>query len=236
MALLAIHDVDVFYGQIQALQGVSLTVGANEIVALIGANSAGKTTLIRTISGLLQPSAGQIVFDGRSLARVAPHEIVEAGIVQIPEGRRLFPFISVEENLMVGAYNQRARMKLTETMKSVLELFPKLAERRGQLARTLSGGEQQMLAIARGLMARPRLLMFDEPSLGLAPMLVKEVFNIIPQVRAQNIPVLLVEQNVNHSLKICDRGYVLENGKVVMEGTGQELLNNPQIKKAYLGM
>ncbi len=236
MALLAIHDLDVFYGQVQALQGVSLEVGANEIVALVGANSAGKTTLIRTISGLLQPRAGQILFADRPLAGVAPHEIVEAGIVQIPEGRRLFPFITVEENLMIGAYNRRARHRLAETLEEVLAVFPRLAERRRQLARTLSGGEQQMLAIARGLMARPRLLMFDEPSLGLAPLLVKEVFNIIPQVRAQNIPVLLVEQNVNHSLKLCDRGYVLENGRVVMEGTGRELLNNPQIKKAYLGM
>ena len=236
MALLAVDDVDVFYGQVQALHGVSLTVGADEIVALIGANSAGKTTLIRTISGLIRPSAGRITFGDRSLDALEPHEIVETGVVQIPEGRRLFPFITVEENLLVGAYNSHARERMAETLDEVMTLFPRLAERRRQLARTLSGGEQQMLAIARGLMSRPKLMMFDEPSLGLAPLLVKEVFNIIPRIRAQNIPVLLVEQNVNHSLRLCDRGYVLENGRVAMEGTGQELLGNPDIKKAYLGM
>ena len=236
MALFAIRDIDVFYGQVQVLNSVSLTVEAGEIVALVGANSAGKTTLMRTISGLLQPTAGEILFEDRPVTGLAPHEIVEAGIVQIPEGRRLFPFITVEENLMVGAYNRRARPRLAETLEEVLALFPRLAERRKQLARTLSGGEQQMLAIARGLMARPRLLMFDEPSLGLAPLLVKEVFNIITRIRDQNIPVLRVEQNVNHSLNLGDRAYVLENGRVVLEGSGRELLGNPDVKKAYLGM
>ncbi|MEW6266164.1 MAG: ABC transporter ATP-binding protein [Thermodesulfobacteriota bacterium] len=236
MTLLALNDLNVFYGQVQVLRQVSLTVRAGEIIALVGANSSGKSTLIKTISGLIQPSAGSISFAGERMDRLRPHEIVERGIVQIPEGRRLFPFMSVEENLMVGAYNTRAKNNLDQTMAQVLDLFPVLRERRRQLGRTLSGGEQQMLAIARGLMARPKLLMFDEPSLGLAPILVRDIFKIIPQVRAQNIPVLLVEQNVKQSLGICDRGYVLENGRIVLEGAGPELLDNPNIKKAYLGL
>jgi branched-chain amino acid transport system ATP-binding protein len=236
MTLLALSDIDVAYGQVQVLHQVSLTVEANEIIAIVGANSAGKSTLIKTISGLNQPTAGSIQFNGDRIDNLPPHVIVERGVVQIPEGRRLFPFMSVEENLLMGAYNNRAKNSIAQTLNEVLELFPRLKERRTQLGRTLSGGEQQMLAIARGLMAKPKLLMFDEPSLGLAPLLVKEVFRIIPMVREQNIPVLLVEQNVKHSLSICDRGYVLENGRVALAGNGRELLENPNIKKAYLGM
>ena len=235
MSLLEIKNINVFYGQVQVLHDLSLHIDENEIVVIVGANSAGKSTLIRTISGQNQVASGNITFAGKRIENLDSHEIVETGIVQIPEGRRLFPFMTVEENLLVGAYNSRALPDQKQTLEEVLELFPKLAERRTQLARTMSGGEQQMLAIARGLMAKPKLLMFDEPSLGLAPLLVKEVFKIIPKVREQNIPVLLVEQNVKQSLALCDRGYVLENGRVVIKGNGAELLNNKDIKKAYLG-
>ncbi|BBO79900.1 ABC transporter ATP-binding protein [Desulfosarcina ovata subsp. sediminis] len=235
MSLLEINNIDVFYGQVQVLHDLSLSIDDDEIVVIVGANSAGKSTLIRTISGQNPVAAGHIRFGGQAIENRPSHEIVEAGIVQIPEGRRLFPFMTVEENLMLGAYNSRAMPELKQTLQEVLELFPRLAERRHQLARTMSGGEQQMVAIARGLMAKPKLLMFDEPSLGLAPLLVKEVFNIIPKVREQKIPVLLVEQNVKQSLALCDRGYVLENGRMVIQGSGEELLRNKDIKKAYLG-
>lgn len=235
MSLLEINNINVFYGQVQVLHDFSLHIDDNEIVVMVGANSAGKSTLIRTISGQNQVTSGDITFAGKRIENLESHEIVETGIVQIPEGRRLFPFMTVEENLLVGAHNSRALPQRNQTLEEVLELFPRLAERRSQLARTMSGGEQQMLAIARGLMAKPKLLMFDEPSLGLAPLLVKEVFKIIPKVREQNIPVLLVEQNVKHSLGLCDRGYVMENGRVVLRGSGEELLNNKDIKKAYLG-
>ncbi|BBO87205.1 ABC transporter ATP-binding protein [Desulfosarcina ovata] len=235
MSLLEINNIDVFYGQVQVLHDLSLSIDDDEIVVIIGANSAGKSTLIRTLSGQNPVAAGHIRFGGQAIENRPSHEIVEAGIVQIPEGRRLFPFMTVEENLMLGAYNSRAMPELKQTLQEVLELFPRLAERRHQLARTMSGGEQQMVAIARGLMAKPKLLMFDEPSLGLAPLLVKEVFNIIPKVREQKIPVLLVEQNVKQSLALCDRGYVLENGRMVIQGSGEELLRNKDIKKAYLG-
>lgn len=235
MPLLEINNIDVYYGQVQVLHDLSLHIDDNEVVVIVGANSAGKSTLIRTISGQNPVADGTIRFGGQSIENKESHEIVEAGIVQIPEGRRLFPFMTVEENLLMGAYNTRAMSATKQTLEEVYELFPRLAERRDQLARTMSGGEQQMAAIARGLMAKPKLLMFDEPSLGLAPLLVKEVFTIIPKVREQNIPVLLVEQNVKQSLAICDRGYVLENGRVVLKGSGKDLLDNPEIKKAYLG-
>ncbi|GAK60512.1 ABC transporter ATP-binding protein [Candidatus Vecturithrix granuli] len=235
MSLLNIEQINVAYGEVQVLHEISLEVHEQEIVSIVGANSAGKSTLLKTISGLLQMTSGKIEFENQRVDNLPPHDIVERGIIQIPEGRRLFPFLTVQENLEVGAYNSRAASQINQTLQEILELFPILKERKNQLARTLSGGEQQMLAIGRGLMAKPKLLMFDEPSLGLAPLLVKEVFDIIPKVREQGIPVLLVEQNVKHSLSLSDRGYVLENGKIALTGTGQELLENKDIKKAYLG-
>ncbi len=235
MSLFEINNLNAFYGQVQVLHDLSLRVEENEIVTIIGANSAGKSTFIRTISGLIEESTGEITFLGDRIDGLLPHEIVEKGIVQIPEGRKLFPFFTVMENLEIGAHNSRAAKDIKETMEEVLELFPKLEQRSNQLARTLSGGEQQMLAIARGLMAKPKLLMFDEPSLGLAPFLVKNVFEIILKVKEQGIPILLVEQNVKQSLRLSDQGYVLENGKIVLHGSGAELLGNPDIKKAYLG-
>jgi len=236
MSLLKLDKVDVYYGDIQALYNVSIRVEENEVVSIVGANGAGKTTLLKTISGLLQPASGRVEFLGRQINGLPPHEVVEMGIVQIPEGRKLFPFLTVMENLEIGAYNSRATQKVEENLKMVFELFPILEERKTQLARTLSGGEQQMLAIGRGLMADPKLLMLDEPSLGLAPILVQEVFKTIQKIKAQGIPILLVEQNVKHSLDLSDRGYVLENGRIVLEDKGERLLENKDIKKAYLGM
>lgn len=236
MSLLNLNKINGFYGDIQVLYDVSLKVEEGEIVTIVGANGAGKTTLLKIISGLFQPKSGTITFINQRIDNLPSHEIVRKGIVQVPEGRKLFPFLTVLENLEVGAYIPQARKHLKESLKMIFKSFPILSERKNQLARTLSGGEQQMLAIARGLMTKPKLLMLDEPSLGLAPLLVKEVFEIVKTVKQQNIPILLVEQNVKHSLEISNRAYVLENGKIVLEGKGQELLGNEKVKKAYLGM
>lgn len=236
MSLLEVENIDVFYDDVQAVWGVSLHVNEGEVVGIIGANGAGKSTTLNTISGLIKPRTGSIVFREQNVEHLPTEKIVESGIVQIPEARRLFPFMTVQENLEIGAYNRRAQDVKSQTLSEVFDLFPVLQERRNQLARTLSGGEQQMLAVGRGLMAKPVLLMLDEPSLGLAPMLVKAVFDAVRQINEGGTTVLLVEQDVRHSLELSHRGYVLENGRVVMEGKGDELLEDPHIRKAYLGV
>jgi branched-chain amino acid transport system ATP-binding protein len=234
--MLRIEGIDVFYGEVQALWDVSFEVGAGEIVTLVGSNGAGKTTALKTISGLLTPRGGAIYFNDTRLDAVAAYRVVELGIAHIPEGRRLWPGMSVLETLELGAYTPRARAEKKHTLEWVLTIFPRLAERISQGAHTLSGGEQQMLAIARGLLSRPTLLMLDEPSLGLAPLLVEQVFQVVQEINRQGVTVLLVEQNVHHALAIAQRGYILETGKVVKAGRGEDLLNDPQIKSAYLGL
>ncbi len=236
MALLELKGVDVFYGRVQALHGVSLSLGEREIVALIGSNGAGKTTTLRTISGLMRPSRGSILFDGRELTTVGAHRIVSLGICHSPEGRRLFPRLSVLDNLNMGAYTRKDRDAVAKDLARVYELFPRLKERQTQLAGTLSGGEQQMLAIGRALMARPKVLMLDEPSLGLAPILVQLIFQVLQDINAHGTPILLVEQNATKALEIAHRGYVLETGNIVQTGTGTELLGSPDVQRAYLGM
>jgi branched-chain amino acid transport system ATP-binding protein len=236
VALLEISGIDVFYGRVQALRGLSINVDAGEIVALIGSNGAGKTTTLRTISGLMHPAAGRISFDGRDLTQVKAHEVVRAGICQSPEGRRLFPRMVVLDNLMMGTYARKDRTDIAGDIARVYELFPRLKERSKQLAGTLSGGEQQMLAIGRALMARPKLLMLDEPSLGLAPILVETIFRVCTEINAQGVPILLVEQNASQALEIAHRAYVLETGSIVQTGTGKELLSSPDVQRAYLGM
>lgn len=234
--MLEINNVDTFYGKAQALFGVTLRVNEAEIVALIGSNGAGKTTLLNTISGLLRPAAGSLIFRGQRIDGLAPHSIVKLGISHIPEGRRLFPDMTVRENLEMGAYLHNAWKGKEETLKQVFQLLPRLKERQKQLARTLSGGEQQMLAMGRGLMSRPKLCMFDEPSYGLSPKLVLDVFEIVKSLRAQGITILLIEQNVRHSLETADRAYVLENGQVVLEGPCHQCLESEHVRKAYLGL
>jgi branched-chain amino acid transport system ATP-binding protein len=236
VALLEISGIDVFYGRVQALRALSINVDAGEIVALIGSNGAGKTTTLRTISGLMHPAAGRISFDGRDLTQVKAHEVVRAGICQSPEGRRLFPRMVVLDNLMMGTYARKDRTDIAGDIARVYELFPRLKERSRQLAGTLSGGEQQMLAIGRALMARPKLLMLDEPSLGLAPILVETIFRVCIEINAQGVPILLVEQNASQALEIAHRAYVLETGSIVQTGTGKELLSSPDVQRAYLGM
>ncbi|TMI79385.1 MAG: ABC transporter ATP-binding protein [Bacillati bacterium ANGP1] len=234
--MLEVAAIVAAYGEVRALWDVSLRVDEGEVVTLLGANGAGKTTTMRVLSGLLRPLAGSVTFAGERIYRLAPPRIVQAGLIQIPEGRRLWPRMTVLENLELGAYAPHLRARRRETQDWVFSLFPRLAERRRQLAGTLSGGEQQMLAIGRGLMSRPRLLMLDEPSLGLAPILVREVFNIISQINARGVTVLLVEQNVRQALEIAHRGYVLETGRVVRSGSARDLLEDPEIKRAYLGL
>jgi branched-chain amino acid transport system ATP-binding protein len=234
--MLEIHNLNTFYGKVQALWDISLKIDEAEIVALVGANAAGKSTLLNTISGLIHPTSGSVTFQDKELVGLPPHVIAELGISHIPEGRKLFPDMSVRENLELGAYAQHAWKQRGETIKQVYELFPLLKEREGQLARTLSGGEQQMLAMGRGLMSGPTLCMFDEPSSGLAPLLVLEVFEVIKRLHKQGITVLVVEQNVRHTLELANRAYVLENGRLTMEGTGKSLLASEHVKKAYLGL
>ncbi|RLE51214.1 MAG: ABC transporter ATP-binding protein [Candidatus Methanomethylicota archaeon] len=234
--MLVVDRINVFYGDLQALWDVSLKVEKGEILALVGSNGAGKTTTLNTISGILKPRSGKIEFMGKRIDGMPPHKIVELGIAQVPEGRQLFPEMTVLENLEMGAYTKRAREKFYDTLEWVYQLFPILKERKNQLAGTLSGGEQQMLAIARALMSRPQLLMLDEPSLGLAPKLVLLVFEMIHKINEEGVTILLVEQNVRHALSIAHRGYVIETGKIVLEGSGQELLENEYVKKAFLGM
>ncbi len=234
--MLEVKNINVFYGDLQVIWGVSFNVKKGEIVCLIGANGAGKSTILKTISGLLRPNPGEIIFDGHRIHEIKPFRLVELGIVHVPEGRRLFTEMTVEENLDMGSLKGESRHKRAESKEMVFELFPRLKERRYQIAGTLSGGEQQMLAIGRGLMARPRLMMFDEPSLGLAPILVKEIFNVIKKIREEGTTVLIVEQNVKQTLSIADRAYVLENGRIVLEGTGKDMLGNEHVKTAYLGV
>ncbi|MBI3827120.1 MAG: ABC transporter ATP-binding protein [Candidatus Rokubacteria bacterium] len=234
--MLSLHEVDVSYGDLPALRGVSLEVEEGEIVSVVGANGAGKTTMLRTISGLLRPRRGEVRFAGERLDAAACHEVVARGVVQIPEGRKIFPSLTVLENLELGSYVKRARARRRESLEGVLALFPILAERIRQAAGTLSGGQQQMLAIGRALMARPRVLMLDEPSLGLAPLVVREIFRIVAEINRSGTTVLLVEQNTRQALALSRRGYVLENGRVVLVGTGAELLDNDHVKRAYLGM
>jgi len=235
--LLTVEQIDVSYGDLQVLRGVSLAIHRGEIVALVGSNGAGKTTTLRAISGLLRPRHGQIIFEGRRIDLLPPHQIVELGIVQVPEGRRLFPAMSVLENLELGAYNARARSEKNHRLDLVFSLFPRLAERRKQLAGTMSGGEQQMLAIGRALMTAPRLLMLDEPSLGLAPLVTTQILDTIKRLNHEyGTTILLVEQNVAHALAMAHRAYVIENGSIVLEGTGQELARDPAVRRAYLGL
>jgi branched-chain amino acid transport system ATP-binding protein len=233
---LEVTGLEVAYGKITALRGVSLIVGRAEIVTLIGANGAGKSTTVRTLAGLHRPVAGRVVFDGKETTGQAPEEVVRRGLCLAPEGRRIFPRMSVYENLLMGAYTRRDDAEIKSDIDRAFGLFPKLKERTKQLAGTLSGGEQQMLAIGRALMARPKLLMLDEPSLGLAPILVETIFSIIREINSQGTPVLLVEQNAHKALEVAHRGYVLETGVIVQTGTGKELLESPDVQRAYLGM
>ncbi len=234
--LLEVEKIGAAYGEVRALWDVSFSVREGEIVTLLGANGAGKTTTMRVISGVLRPLGGEVRLAGRPIHRLRAPRIVEAGIVQIPEGRRLWPRMTVLENLELGAFSPASRPRRHESLAWVFSLFPRLAERRAQLAGTLSGGEQQMLAIGRGLMSRPHVLMLDEPSLGLAPILVREVFNIIRKINSEGVTVLLVEQNVRQALEVATRGYVLETGRITRSGPAGDLLQDPEIKRAYLGM
>ena len=234
--MLKVSGIDVFYGDLQVLWDVSFEVRDKEILVLVGANGAGKSTTLKTISGLVKPRKGSIEFGGVRLDQLSPDKVIGQGVVHVPEARRLFREMSVEENLIMGSLSPAARMKRTQTMEWVYELFPRMKERRKQAAGTLSGGEQQMCAIGRGLMALPKILMFDEPSLGLSPILVQEVFEIAKRINKEGVTVMLVEQNVRQTLAMCDRAYVLENGRVVLQGTGNELSNDPHVKEAYLGI
>ncbi len=236
MSLLALRALDVAYGDLPALTALDLVIEAGEILSVVGANGAGKTTMLRAISGLLRPRAGEILLEGTRLDRLPSHEIVERGVVQVPEGRKIFPSLTVLENLELGSYTRAARPHRRESLERVLGLFPILGERRSQAAGTMSGGQQQMLAIGRALMARPRLLMLDEPSLGLAPIMQDTIFRTLVEINSQGTPILLVEQNANKALQIAHRGYVLETGVIVQEGPGRELLDSEDVRRAYLGM
>lgn len=234
--MLAVKKLHVQYGAIAALQDVSLSIKERQVVSIVGANGAGKTTLINTISGLLRPVSGQITFDDRELHRLEGHVIASMGIAQVPEGRKLFTDMTVHENLLMGSYSSRAKPDRERSLEMVFELFPILKSRSKQLAHTLSGGEQQMLAIGRAVMMRPRLMMFDEPSLGLAPMIVQNIFEVIVRLKAAGMTIMLVEQNVRQSLQISDYAYVLETGRIVLKGTGREVMENDHTRKAYLGI
>jgi branched-chain amino acid transport system ATP-binding protein len=233
--LLNVEDLHVSYGAIRALQGISFHIDEGEIVTLIGANGAGKSTALRTISGLLRPLQGDVRFRERGITRVPAEGIVKLGVVQVPEGRRIFARLTVQENLEMGAFTRRDKQEIAASRERVFTSFPRLKERLGQLGGTLSGGEQQMLAMARALMSHPTLLLLDEPSMGLAPILVEEIFNIIQRINAEGTSILLVEQNAAMALSIANRGYVLETGRIVLEGQARELLENPQVRAAYLG-
>ena len=236
MLLLDLNNVTTKYGDLTAIRNVSLSVEEGHIISIAGSNGAGKTTLLNTISGVLPCSEGTISFAGKEIAQLPPHRIVEEGVIQVPEGRLLFPDMTVLENLELGAFNMRSRKDIPSLLETVYNYFPKLRERERQMAGTLSGGEQQMVAIGRGLMAKPKLLMLDEPSLGLSPLIVKSVFETILKIKSDGITVLLVEQNVLQSLLISDDVYVLENGSIILNGQGKELLNDPRVREAYLGI
>lgn len=234
--MLTVDGLNVFYGDVQVLFDIAIGVNDGEIVSIVGANAAGKSTLLRSLSGLLKKVSGSMVFKGEQLIGKPPYEIVDHGIIHIPEGRRIFPLMSVQENLEMGAYSQRSQAKMDELLKEVYEFFPDLYDHKSQLAGSLSGGEQQMLAIARGLMARPTLLTVDEPSLGLAPMLVEKTFQIIENINKEKVTILLVEQNVFRALTMSDRAYVIENGRITLKGEGSDLLKDEHLRKAYMGI
>lgn len=235
MAMLEIKDIEVYYGMIQAIKGISFEVNEGEVIALIGANGAGKTTILHTITGLLSPKKGSVIFEGKDITKVPAHKIVSLGMAHVPEGRRVFAELSVYENLKMGAYTRKDKEETAKTLEMVYGRFPRLQERKNQLAGTLSGGEQQMLAMGRALMSHPKIIVMDEPSMGLSPILVNEIFDIIQEVSAGGTTVLLVEQNAKKALSIADRAYVLETGKIVLEGDAEELMNDDSVKKAYLG-
>ncbi len=235
MAMLEIKDLEVYYGMIQAIKGISFEVNEGEVIALIGANGAGKTTTLHTISGLIAPKKGSIIFEGQDITRIPAHKIVSLGLSQVPEGRRVFASLSVLQNLRMGAYTRGSKEELEETLQVVYKRFPRLEERKNQLAGTLSGGEQQMLAMGRALMSKPRIILMDEPSMGLSPIFVNEIFDIIKEVSAGGTTVLLVEQNAKKALAIADRGYVLETGRIVLDGKAEDLMNDESVRKAYLG-
>ena len=235
MAMLEVKDLQVYYGVIQALKGISFHVNQGEVIALIGANGAGKTTTLQTLTGILSPKSGSIVFEGKDLTRTPAHKIVEMGMAHVPEGRRVFADMSVYENLLLGAYTRKDKAEIAESLASVYKRFPRLEERKGQRAGTLSGGEQQMLAMGRALMSRPRIILMDEPSMGLSPIFVNEIFDIIREVSESGTTVLLVEQNAKKALSIADRAYVLETGSITMDGKAEDLLNDEAVQKAYIG-
>ena len=235
MAMLDEKDLQVYYGVIQAIKGVSFQVNQGEVIALIGANGAGKTTILHTITGLLSPKRGSVMFEGKEITKVPAHKIVSMGMAHVPEGRRVFAELSVYENLKMGAYTRKDKKEIEESLANVYKRFPRLEERKNQMAGTLSGGEQQMLAMGRALMSKPKIILMDEPSMGLSPIMVNEIFDIIRAVSEGGTTVLLVEQNAKKALGIADRAYVLETGKIVLEGKAEELLENDSIKKAYLG-
>lgn len=235
MAMLEVKDLKVSYGMIQAIKDVSFQVNQGEVIALIGANGAGKTTILHTVSGLLSPQSGSVLFEGKDIVKEKSHKIVSMGMAHVPEGRRVFSQLSVLQNLKMGAYTRRDKAEIAQTLEMIFERFPRLKERQGQLAGTLSGGEQQMLAMGRALMSHPKLILMDEPSMGLSPIFVNEIFNIIREVSKSGTTVLLVEQNAKKALSVADRAYVLETGKIVLEGKASDLLNDDSIKKAYLG-
>lgn len=235
MAMLEVKDLKVYYGMIQAIKGVSFHVNEGEVIALIGANGAGKTTILHTISGLLAPKEGSVIFEGKDIVKIPGHKIVSMGMAHVPEGRRVFAQMSVLQNLKMGAYTRKDKEEIAQTLKTVFERFPRLEERQSQMAGTLSGGEQQMLAMGRALMSHPKIILMDEPSMGLSPIFVNEIFDIIEKVSKSGTTVLLVEQNAKKALSIADRAYVLETGNIALEGKASDLLNNDAIKKAYLG-
>jgi branched-chain amino acid transport system ATP-binding protein len=234
--MLRVENIDAGYGDIQVLWDVSFEVRAKEFVVLVGANGAGKSTIMKTISSLLRPNAGAVYFEDRRIDQVPPYKIIDLGIAHIPEGRQLFPEMTVKENLELGSLPPQAKARRKETLEWVLELFPRLKERQKQMAGTMSGGEQQMCAIARGLMSRPKMVLFDEPSLGLSPLLTQEIFRLARQIHSEGLTLLMVEQNVKQTLAICDRAYVLENGRIVLEGKGREMLEDEKVKQAFLGI
>lgn len=235
MAMLTINNLEVYYGVIQAIKGVSFEVNEGEVIALIGANGAGKTTILHTITGLISPKAGSIEFEGHDLTKIPAHNIVSLGMAHVPEGRRIFQELSVFENLKLGAYTRKDKNEISETLEKVYLRFPRLKERKSQIAGTLSGGEQQMLAMGRALMSHPKIILMDEPSMGLSPLFVSEIFDIIKEISDNGTTVLLVEQNAKKALSIANRAYVLETGKIVLEGDAEEMMNNDSVKKAYLG-